>query len=47
MFSTTEYNNLINIFEENKNKKWDEWLEFHSIFDNQGKLLETKKFTHL
>jgi hypothetical protein len=37
MFSSTEYNNLINIFEENKNKKWDEWLEFDSIFDNQGK----------
>ena len=37
MFSTTEYNNLINIFEKNKNKKWDEWLDFDSLFDKQGK----------
>ena len=37
MFLSIEYNNLINMFEENKNKKWDEWLKFDSIFPNQGK----------
>ena len=36
MFSNN-YNQLLNNFEKNKNKKWNEWLYFDSLVGAQGK----------
>jgi len=37
MFLSSKYNKLISYFEENKYKKWDEWLIFDKILDKPGK----------
>lgn len=33
----TEYNQLLNCFNENKNNNWDDWLQFDTVFDKPGK----------
>ena len=33
----SEYNELVTIYEKNKNKPWQDWLEFDQTFDKPGK----------
>lgn len=37
MFLTSKYNKLVNNFEKNKNKNWEEWLVFDKVLDKPGK----------
>ena len=36
MFSN-KYQKLVSYFEKNKDSKWDDWLIFDKLLDNQGK----------
>jgi hypothetical protein len=37
MFLSTNYNKLVKEFENNKNKKWNEWLKFEKVLDKPSK----------
>ncbi len=37
MFLSNKYNNLIKSFENNKDKNWNDWLEFDKVLDKPGK----------
>ena len=37
MFLSNKYNYLIKNFQDNKDKNWNDWLEFDKLLDKPGK----------